>query len=150
IATNSQALDVVIKQGGRPSVALTFDDGYEDNYTYAFPLLHEHEAAATIFLTIGALERDRAVLEKMRAIRDSTDAEVAPLSWTQVAEMRNAGIDFGSHTYSHANLARLSDDAAHSELARSKQIMEERLGVPVTSLAYPYGKPRAHFTRDTT
>lgn len=134
---------------GRPSVAITFDDGYEDNYTYAFPALEEYQAAATIFLTVGALERDSSVLAKLRFLRSATDADVAPLTWTQVAEMREGNIEFGSHTYSHANLARLSYEDARSELARSKEIMEERLGVRVDSLAYPFGKPRAHFTRET-
>jgi peptidoglycan/xylan/chitin deacetylase (PgdA/CDA1 family) len=144
-----QVMDVAANRSGRPRVALTFDDGYEDNYTYAFPLLSEYRATATVFLTIGALERDASVLAKLRMLRGATDDDIAPLEWTQVAEMRQNGIEFGSHTYSHANLARLSYEDARLELARSKAIMEERLDAAVDSLAYPFGKPQRHFTRET-
>ena len=63
--------------------------------------------------------------------------------------MRDEGIEFGSHTYSHPNLAELDEELARTELVRSRAILEDRLGAPVTSLAYPFGKPGRHFTRDT-
>ena len=53
----------------RPVVALTFDDGYADNYEFAFPLLQSRGLTATFFVTVGLLERDAEVLARLQALR---------------------------------------------------------------------------------
>ena len=63
--------------------------------------------------------------------------------------MRRAGMDFGAHTYSHFNLAELGAGAAEADLRRARDVMEERLAERITLMAYPFGKPRRHFTDQT-
>ena len=131
----------------RPVVAITFDDGYRDNYEHAFPLLEEYRLPATFFVTAGFIEGDAAVLDRFRTLRGHD--LIRSLEWAQMLEMRAAGAEFGAHTYSHRNLMRLSPPEVETELRRSKDVIEERLGEPVTMLAYPFGKPRRHYTSQT-
>lgn len=132
-----------------PVVAVTFDDGYADNYDHAFPLLVDLGIPATFFVTVGLLEKDPEVVERCRTLVKGVQEDVRGLEWSQVLEMRQAGMEFGSHTYSHLNLARLDRANARSELARSKKLIEDRLGEPVASVAYPFGRIKRHFTPDT-
>jgi peptidoglycan/xylan/chitin deacetylase (PgdA/CDA1 family) len=133
--------------GRGPRVAITFDDGYGDNWDFAFPLLVGRGMPATFFLTVGLLEQDAAVIRRFSEIRRSSLDDVRPLLWEQVLEMRAAGAEIGAHTYSHPNLARLTPSEILDELQRSRAILEERLQAPVTTFAYPFGKPRRHVTR---
>jgi peptidoglycan/xylan/chitin deacetylase (PgdA/CDA1 family) len=128
----------------RPAVSVTFDDGYSDNHEFALPALVRHGITATFFVTAGFLERDAAVLARFRALRGVSAQMIRPLSWSQLDEMRAAGMDVGAHTYSHPNLARLGDRELDLELTRPKQILEDRTGTSVTMMAYPFGRPKVH------
>lgn len=112
---------------------LTFDDGFQSVYTDAFPALHRHGMTATVFLTVGSASAAHA------------SARLAPfegrsmLSWPEIREMQAAGIEFGAHTLTHPDLTRMSADQIEREMSGSKAVIEDALGAPVTSFAYPFG-----------
>ncbi len=114
-------------------VILTFDDGYADNYTLALPLLRQRGMKAVVFVIGDARVTTNAW--------DAAEGEpVLPLlDRRQIREMAQAGIEFGSHTRSHARLAGLAADRLRVEVAGSKRAIEERAGSPVLALCYPYG-----------
>ncbi len=104
------------------TVVITFDDGYEDNYKNAFPVLKEHHFSAAIFL-----------------ISDYLGVNPNLLTWDQVKEMSQNGITFGSHTRHHVYLPEESEEQLKDEIQGSKRVIEERLGEPVHYFAYPSG-----------
>jgi peptidoglycan/xylan/chitin deacetylase (PgdA/CDA1 family) len=113
-----------VNNGRKPAAALTFDDGYLDNYEHAFPLLKKYAAPATIFLVSRWLGRPTF------------------LSRRHIAEMSKHGIEFGSHTRTHPVLSRVSADQAKYEIEGSKMDLERLLGASVRFFAYPKGKFR--------
>jgi peptidoglycan/xylan/chitin deacetylase (PgdA/CDA1 family) len=133
----------------RPRVALTFDDGYADNWQYAWPALVARGLTATFFVTVGFIDRDRDVVDRIAQLWGVARDGVAAMGWDQLQEMRVTGMHVGSHTWSHRNLAALSGVQAEAELRRAKDGIEQHLQEPVTEVAYPFGKPRRHVTRDT-
>ena len=149
------SLESLIRDGdrshpsGRPRVAITFDDGYADNYEYALPMLVARCMTATFFVTVGFLERDDDVMPHLARIWRTARRDLAPLDWAQVEEMRTAGMTFGSHTWSHQNLAEIPPVRASEELRRSKEVMEDRTGAPVAAIAYPFGQPGHHVNNET-
>jgi peptidoglycan/xylan/chitin deacetylase (PgdA/CDA1 family) len=134
----------------RPVVAITFDDGYEDNHEYALPLLEEAGLVATFFLTVGLIQKDRRVMDRFRGLLNRGYEEYEPMSWTQIEELRDSGMEIGSHTYSHPNLALSDPEQVEWELSHSKEVLEQQLGQEIGTMAYPFGKPRRHFTAATS
>lgn len=104
-------------------VIITFDDGYADNYRYAFPILQKYNLKGTIFL-----------------ISDYVSTYPNYLTWAQVDEMQESGlIDFESHTLSHEQLDKLSPEETWNQLDNSKKALEWHLQKEINFLAYPCG-----------
>lgn len=111
-------------------VALTFDDGYLDFYTHAFPILSQYGFTATIFLPTAYIG-DSALRFK------GFDC----LTWGQVRELRRAGMNFGSHTVTHPQLRDVEHEQLRREVSESKHDIEDQLGEATTAFAYPYAFP---------
>ena len=189
----------------RIPVVLTFDDGYSDNYSHAFPLARDLRLPFTIFLIPGYIdsgerfwwlegkrlayhahvdkitveghtyhlntleerkdlakvidthvrhassvaEREAflhdircAMMEAAPEVLEQVDREALPVTWTQVHEMEQSGwVSFGAHTMHHPILSYLKDEQEmRQEVIQCKQILEERVGHPIRTFAYPVGK----------
>ncbi len=112
-------------------IVLTFDDGYADLIEEALSIMVEQGFPATLFVTTGWLRG---------APRYAAGASPGRmLSWGQVAELSSAGVEIGAHSHSHPQLDQISEPRLRVELATSKRLLEDWLGHPVCSLAYPYG-----------
>lgn len=192
------------------AVAVTFDDGYWDNYSLAYPTLKQYDIPATIYLTTGFIGTNeiqwwdrigeilkrtekpnmemREVFEKLggkfegpaeslglttsrgrnaawlrltlwlrpmppsdiatvvQVLEELLDVDTTPhrsrhrmLGWEQVREMHKAGLEFGAHTVTHRSFSELSESEIEKEVLDSKKAIEEKIGAPVVSFAYPFG-----------
>ncbi|MEZ5276832.1 MAG: polysaccharide deacetylase family protein [Opitutaceae bacterium] len=119
-------------------VAITFDDGFRDFHTEAWPVLRKHGFGATMYLPTLYIGTNRKEFHG----RDC-------LTWTEVRELRSQGVEFGSHTHTHPKLVDLPWPEIESELSVSKEHLENELQEKITNFAYPYAFPQAkrEFTR---
>jgi len=113
------------------TIVLTFDDGYEDFHSRAMPWLDRYGFTATLFVTTGWI-RDAGPLA-------TGHRPGHMLSWTQISEAADIGIEIAAHTCLHPQLDQLPREQVHDELYASKAQLEDKLGSAVVGLAYPYG-----------
>jgi peptidoglycan/xylan/chitin deacetylase (PgdA/CDA1 family) len=106
---------------GRRTAAVTFDDGYEETFSIAAPLLQRFGVRATVFVTPTEI------------------GTTGFMTWEQVRALAQDGIRIGSHTMHHAYLPLLPPEQVPQELAESKRVLEQQLGQPVPWLSYPVG-----------
>jgi peptidoglycan/xylan/chitin deacetylase (PgdA/CDA1 family) len=115
------------------SFVITFDDGYEDNFTNAFPVLQKYNFKATIYLVPNQTinhweEKNTSILSNL-------------LNNEQILQMQNSGlVEFGSHTLSHVNLSKTDEFQLEKELIESKKEIEKITNKECEAFAYPYGK----------
>jgi peptidoglycan/xylan/chitin deacetylase (PgdA/CDA1 family) len=114
----------------RRAAVLTFDDGYENFHEHAWPVLKRYGFQATVFVVTGEIGGVN---------RWDADGRAPLMDWTALREISEQGIEVGSHTVSHPRLTEISADEARRELAASRQVLEQNLGAPVLTLAYPFG-----------
>jgi peptidoglycan/xylan/chitin deacetylase (PgdA/CDA1 family) len=104
------------------SIVLTFDDGYEDFYTYALPLLQKYRVKATYYVINNLIGKKGYITE------------------TQLKEIRDSGlVEIGAHTMNHVYLKGMSKEAQRREILESKEGLEKMLGIRVSTFAYPFG-----------
>jgi peptidoglycan/xylan/chitin deacetylase (PgdA/CDA1 family) len=112
----------------RDTAVITFDDGFKDNYTDAYPILKTNGLSATIFVSIKFID------------------SVYGLDREDIAEMSRGSITIGAHTLTHPVLAEVDLQTAEAEIAGSKSELERITGSEVKYFAYPYGKKDRDFT----
>lgn len=104
------------------SIALTFDDGYKDFYTDAYPLLQKYQAKATVYIIVEFLDKPNYMTKN------------------QIKELAASNlIEIASHTLHHVNLKSANPQVGEKEIIDSKKSLENLIGKPVNSFAYPYG-----------
>ncbi len=103
------------------SVIITFDDGWENQYNYAYPLLKKYNMKATFYIYTMPIGHNHF------------------LTWDQVLEMKNNGMNIGSHTVNHPYLKKTNDIDLKNEMTESKKIIESHIGESVNNFASPYG-----------
>lgn len=184
----------------RRCVIVTFDDGYDDNYRHAFPILRDLDMSALFFVSTGHIDdgtayaydwlvhmiltttetrfvadeigidqllpstrqarrelaalvlgrikwlsaaMQSALITRLATVwrmpRDGAHADCRPMSWQQLREMRDGGMEIGSHGVSHRMLAKLPPDEIHEEVATSRRRLDDELGPVATSMSYPVG-----------
>jgi len=121
-----------------PVVAITFDDGYLDNYENAAPILLKHGANAPFFVSTDNVARN----EPFQHDLDGLGHGLPNMSWHQIRELQREGLAFGSHTANHINLATSDPQLVQVELARSRQALQDELGITQPLFAYPFGRRR--------
>lgn len=105
----------------KKSVVITFDDGYDNNFTEAFPVLKKMGFPATIFIQVDGVGRK------------------GYMTWDDIAILLENGIEIGSHTMHHGFLPDLPDAERRKEIYESKAVLESRLQRPITLFSYPGG-----------
>ncbi|MBU6388963.1 polysaccharide deacetylase family protein [Patescibacteria group bacterium] len=119
--------DLAAGRGSPKKIAVTFDDGYADAYTTAYPILVKHRATATFFIISGKV------------------GQPAYMSWDEIRTLHRRGFEIGAHTLHHPDLSRLTTAAQQKEIEGSKLAIEAQIGAPLVSFCYPAGR----FNADT-
>lgn len=115
------------------TIAVTFDDGFYNNYQYAYPALKKYNIPATVFV----------IVEKI--------GQQGYLGWKEIKEMSDSGIvTIGSHALSHKWLPDMGTKQLKSELSLSKAMLEEKTGRPVNALCYPIGAHNERVKREAS
>lgn len=132
---------------------ITFDDGFKNCATNALPILVENRCSAVFFVSTDYIGRDiemdeDGVREFFSVCVDAYPRPVEFLSWDDCRTLIGSGMAIGSHASSHRPFNRLTDDEIRSEVMRSKQKIENELGVDCRHFGCPWGVPGRDYRRD--
>ena len=114
------------KQLPEGAVLVTMDDGFSSVLHIAAPIMRRYAIPSVAYVTTGF-------------VGSTSVSDERYLTWEEVAQLPAAGVAVGSHAHSHRSMAQLSPPEALDEAQRSKQLLEQHLGVAVWSFAYPFG-----------
>jgi peptidoglycan/xylan/chitin deacetylase (PgdA/CDA1 family) len=115
---------------GKNIVVITFDDGFRNFYTNAFPVLNHYGFTATMFLPTAYIGENALNFKGKEC-----------LTWNEARELHRHGISLGSHTVTHPQLYDCDAASIKQEIVGSKQTIEQKLGCAVQSFSYPYAFP---------
>ena len=115
-----QAITQGTKLPPRP-VLITFDDGHVDNYTNAFPIMQKYGFTGVLYIVYNYMGTD------------------GYMNKDQILAMHAAGWEVGSHSLNHFDLTKLDTDKQHAEIIESRKLLEQALGIPIQTFAYPFG-----------
>jgi peptidoglycan/xylan/chitin deacetylase (PgdA/CDA1 family) len=116
------------------SVVLTFDDGFMETFDFACPVLKSFGYTAAFFLVTGLMGKTNEWMQ-------SASHTGAPLmQWGHARRLLEEGFEIGSHTTTHPSLPEIDVAIAKREVEDSKRELEDRLGVAIRFLAYPFGR----------
>ncbi len=122
-------IDTLASNPPKPGFAISFDDGYEDVYQHAFPVLKKIGKTACVFMIGDPGHADRSELANNKNF----------LTISQLRELHAAGWEIGFHTQTHCDLRKLTDSELEAEISDGKKKLEEKLGFTVRYFAYPRG-----------
>jgi peptidoglycan/xylan/chitin deacetylase (PgdA/CDA1 family) len=113
----------------RKSVAITADDGYQDNYLNVYPYAKTNGLQIAIFVASGYVGKEMML----------GNIPLKMLNWKEIAEMSRDKVTIGAHTVNHRDLRVVDNDEARSQILISKTSIEEAIGQPIGYFAYPFG-----------
>ncbi len=120
----------------RPTVSITFDDGYADNCNFALPMLIERRIPVTYFVTTCHVTQGQPFEHDV-----DRDQPLTPNSIDSLRAIAQAGVEIGGHSRSHADLATISDpDTLYDEVIASTREMESLIGKSIRFFAFPFGQ----------
>lgn len=124
--------DALASDEGEPDPAvITFDDGYRDMYTNAYPLLLDRGIPFVLYVCTEMIETGVSI---------GPQAGAEPLTWDEIGRMQESGlVTIGAHTHTHADLREASRSAVQDEIGVSNELIRDRLGVEPRHFAYPWG-----------
>lgn len=108
-------------------IVLSIDDGYRDNYEYAFPLLKKYNLKAVIYIIANNVGKKMGGNDYF--------------GWEEAKEMLDSNlVMIGSHTMDHPDLSKLNEEQLTYQIIHSKKVIDENLKISITDFCYPYGK----------
>lgn len=141
---SDQMMDLINRKekSNKKYLHLSFDDGFKNNFTNAYPILKELKVPATFFVPsdLIATKYDRAL--KFALEKTHTEKALEFMTWDDLAELAMNGYEIGCHSNTHGRLSEISNDPhmLNLEIVTSKETIEKKLGINCNTFSWPYGR----------